>query len=507
MWLTANDTSPALEDFLPQSDHGRILFTTRNGELAVDLTSSSIIHIPDVDKATARSILESLLLQKSLLEDHDTTVTLLEQLAFLPLAIAQASAYINKKRISLLAYVTLLQKEELDAVELLAEDFRDPGRYKDIQNPVIRTWLISFKQIQHQDQLAADYLCFMACIDPRNIPQSLLPLQKTRKRKVDALGLLNAYSFTNNQGTDISMHRLVHIATRNWLKKNRLFSHWVQRVADQLQKEFPDGHYTNRGLWRQYLPHALSLVHENEFIVQQEQYINLMRKIADCLRSDGRYHEAEVLYQELMRINQGKHGLEHPSTLISMANLASTYRYQGRLNEAEKLDVQVMETIKTVLGAEHPDTLTSTANLASTYREQGRWNEAEKLDVQVTETRKTVLGAEHPSTLISMANLASTYRDQGRWNEAEKLDVQVMETRKTVLGAEHPDTLTSMANLAYTWESQGKFQPALALMNRCYELRSKVLGPTHPDAKFSFRALSGWIDKYSSLADQHHSLE
>jgi hypothetical protein len=85
--------------------------------------------------------------------------------------------------------------------------------------------------------------------------------------------------------------------------------------------------------------------------------------------------------------------------------------------------------------------------------------------------------------------------------------VQVMETRKTVLGAEHPDTLTSMANLAYTWESQGKFQPALALMNRCYELRSKVLGPTHPDAKFSFRALSGWIDKYSSLADQHHSLE
>ncbi|CBF71817.1 hypothetical protein AN6955.2 [Aspergillus nidulans FGSC A4] len=175
MWLGPNDTAPGFEQFLPQSENGHILFTTRNRELAVDLTFSNNISIPDEDQETAQSIPESLLLRKHLVEDHGMMVALLEKLAYLPLAIAQASACINKKCISLPAYFKILQEEEQVAVELLSEDFRDPGRYKDIESSVITTWWISFKQIQHQAPLAADYLSFMACISPRNIPQSLLP--------------------------------------------------------------------------------------------------------------------------------------------------------------------------------------------------------------------------------------------------------------------------------------------------------------------------------------------
>ncbi|KAF7173406.1 hypothetical protein CNMCM6106_007488 [Aspergillus hiratsukae] len=380
MWLATSHTVPALEDFLPQSEQGRILFTTRNRKLAMKLAPFNTVLIPDVDKETALKILQRTLPHEELLKDTITTASLLEQLAFLPLAIAQASAYIIENGISLSTYLALLQEQEQGAVELLSEDFRDPGRYKDIQNPVITTWLISFKQVQRQDQSAADYLSFMACIAPRNISQSLLPLQTSRKQRVDALGLLNAYSFTNSQNVDISMHRLVHIATRNWLRKNGLLSHWIQRVADRIQEVFPDNHYTNRGVWREYLPHALALVQGNEFIIKQN--VDLVERIADCLASDGRYQEAEVLYKKLMEINQERNVPGHSSTLTSMANLASTYRYQGRWNEAEKLEVQVMETSKTVLGAEHPDTLTSMANLASTYWNQGRWNEAEKLFTQ-----------------------------------------------------------------------------------------------------------------------------
>ncbi|KAL4974760.1 purine and uridine phosphorylase [Aspergillus desertorum] len=356
----SSERQETLQDILPQSEQGHILFTTRNGELAVELTSSNIIHIPDVDKKTAHGILGSLVLQKDLLQDHVTTTSLLEELAYLPLAITQASAYINKKRLGLSLYLTLSRQEERDAVELLSEDYKDPGRYTDIQNP----------QIQQQNRIAADYLSFMACLSPRNIPSSLLPR------------LLNAYSFTYNQETQISMHRLVYIATRNWLRKNGLFSLWIQRVADQLRELFPDNSHYNRGLWREYLPHVLVLVHEPEFILQLEQYMGVVQRISDCLASDGRYHEAEVLYSKLMRINREKYGSEHPHTLTSMANLASTYWNQGRWNEAEKLDMQVMETRKTVLGAEHPDTLSSMHNLAYTYNSMGKNTEASELMAQ-----------------------------------------------------------------------------------------------------------------------------
>ncbi|KAA8641429.1 uncharacterized protein ATNIH1004_001894 [Aspergillus tanneri] len=285
MWLTASDTALALEELLPEGGQGRILFTTRNRKLTMMLAPFNTVPIPDVDRETALKILERTLENEDVLKDSTISATLLEQLAFLPLAITQAAAYIIENGINLSTYLALLQEQEQDTVELLSEDFRDQDAIR-ISRTRISTWLVSFRQIQHQDQLAADYLSFMACINPKNIPQSLLPLQASRKQRLDALGLLNAYSFTNGQNMDINMHRLVHIATRNWLRKNGLFGHWIQRVADYIQKIFPHNHHTNQGLWREYLPHALALVHENEFIIQQEQYIDLVKKIADCLASD-----------------------------------------------------------------------------------------------------------------------------------------------------------------------------------------------------------------------------
>ena len=490
MWLSDDHAGPALEDFLPQSEQGRILFTTRNRKLAVELTSSNIIPIPDVDEDTALKILERSLVDKGLLQDHPTAVAILEKLAFLPLAITQASAYINKNGLSLSTYSALLEEHEPEVVELLSEDFKDEGRYKDLQNPVITTWLISFKQIQRQDQLAADLLSFMACINPRNIPQSLLPMPKSRKRGIDALGLLNAYAFTNRQDTSINLHRLVHIAARNWLKKNALFSHWIQRAADQMRKVFPDAHYTNRGLWREYLPHALSLAYEDEFTAQWKEYIDLIQNIADCLYRDGRWNEAEVLYTELIRIKQEEIGPNRHSALSSIVRLALTYWTQGRWCEAEELGLQALEMSKTVLGAEHPDTLTSMGNLASNYWAQGRWREAEELGLQALEMSKTVLGAEHPDTLLAMSNLAATYWAQRRLDEAEELELQVLEMRKTVLGAEHPDTLLAMSNLALTYWVQERWREAEKLELQVLEMRKAVLGAEHPDTLMAMSNLA-----------------
>ncbi|KAL4863239.1 hypothetical protein BDV12DRAFT_206709 [Aspergillus spectabilis] len=409
MWMKDSSTASALKDFLPYNSQGHIIFTTRNRKLAVKLASSSVIHAPELDEKSGVEFLEKSLIQKHLLDDHHAVITLLEELTFLPLALTQAAAYINENGIGLSDYLLLLQEQEADVVELLSEDFGDDGRYKDIQNPVAMTWLISFYQIQKLDQLASDYLSLMASVNPRDIPESFLPRAASKKKMTDALGLLNAYSFITIQlgSGSITLHRLVHLATRNWMKKEEQFALYTRKAADRLRETFPHDNHNNRQLWREYLPHALFLLGENGFKERQEDYIDYIENVGSCLDSDGRY------------------------------------------NEAEKLLVWVTETRGQVLGPEHPSTLTSMANLASTYADQGQWKEAEELVVQVLDIRKRVLGLEHPSTLTSMANLASTYADQGQYKEAEELEVQALDIRKRVLGLEHPDTLTSMANLAY----------------------------------------------------------
>jgi hypothetical protein len=112
------------------------------------------------------------------------------QLTYLPLAIVQAAAYINENRITLADDLSLLADQEEEVIDLLSEEFEDDGRYHNVKNPVATTWLISFEQIRYRDPLAADYLSFMVCIDPKDIPQSLLPAGVSRKRETDAIGTL-----------------------------------------------------------------------------------------------------------------------------------------------------------------------------------------------------------------------------------------------------------------------------------------------------------------------------
>jgi len=493
MWIGKSEQgSGRLIEYLPRSKQGSIIFTTRDRKAAVKLAHEDIVEVPEMDETVAAQLLQKCLIDQNLINSQQDTAELLAQLTYLPLAIVQAAAYINENGITLVDYLSLLAEQEEDVVDLLSEEFEDDWRYHNVKNPVAVTWLISFEQIRHRDPLAADYLSFMACVDLKNVPQSLLPTGQSRKKEIDAIGTLNAYSFIAKRPADlaIDIHRLVHLATRNWLRKEELLARWTGGAIARLAGLLADRGHENRVVWRTYLPHARYAL-ESALVDQDgEDRIDLMWKYGTCLYHDGRYNEAEMSFEQVVETFKRVLGEEHPDTLTSMANLALVYWNRGRWKEAEELGVQVMETRKRVLGEEHPSTLTSMANLTPTYSNQGRWKEAEELEVQVMETRKRVLGEEHPHTLTSMANLASAYWNQGRWKEAEELEVQVVETRKRVSGEEHPSTLTSMANLMSTYSNQGRWKEAEELGVQVVETFKRVLGEEHPSTLTSMANLA-----------------
>jgi tetratricopeptide (TPR) repeat protein len=515
----------SLIECLPSSEHGAIVFTTTDKKTAAKLAPQNIVELPEIEQDMAQKMLEMCLVYPA--NEQEKADILLKELAYLPLAIVQAAAYVNVNKITLQEYLSLLAEKKEELVE---------PTNKEGENVIATTWLISFEQIRRHDTLAADYLLFMACVDRNDVPLALLPAASPCEKGIHAVGTLDAYSFVTKRTAEsaLDLHRLVHVSTRNWLEKKGLLSQQTQVAIARLLEVFPEHNHGSRSRWRRLLPHAKYALSSGLTGQENEARINLVWKCAITLHSDGRWRGAKELFVQVVETrkrvfgeehpstlasmgnlaltysNQGRWkeaeeldvqvmetssrvlGEEHPSTLTSMANLASTYRDQGRWKEAEELDVQVMETRKRVLGEEHPSTLTSMANLASTYSNQGRWKEAEELDVQVTETFKRVLGEEHPSTLSSMANLASTYRNQGRWKEAEELDVQVMETRKRVIVEEHPSTLTSMNNLAFTLKGQGRDDEAVSVLKLCLQFGRRVFGPQHPNILSSLQVLDKW---------------
>jgi tetratricopeptide (TPR) repeat protein len=490
--LQPGQESHPLIDYLPKSKQGLIIFTTRDRKIAAKLAQQNVISVPAMEEDAAAQLLGKCLINPDLINDRKDTSALLLQLTYLPLAIIQAAAYINENTMSIADYVSLLAEQEVEVIELLSEEFEDDRRYRDIKNPVATTWLISFEQIRRRDSLAADYLSFMACVEPKDIPQSLLPPSASRKKEVDAIGTLTAYSFIDRRPADqcLDLHRLVHLAMRNWLRKEELLALWTHKAIARLRAVFPHHEHENRIVWRKYLAHVGYVLESGLIKEDDKDRSSLLWRLGMCLYQDGRWDEAEKAFSQVMETRKRVLGVEHPDTLTIISNLASTYWNKGRWDEAEELEIQVMETHKRVLGTEHPSTLTSMANLASTYWNKGRWDEAEELGIQVIETRKRVLGVEHPDTLTSMANLALTYRKKGRWDEAEELQVEELQICKRVLGAEHPSTLTSMANLASTYWNKGRWDEAEELQVEELQICKRVLGTEHPDTLTSMANLA-----------------
>jgi tetratricopeptide (TPR) repeat protein len=539
MWtgeIGSKSGSGRLIDYLPRSNQGCIVFTSRDRKTAVKLAYQNIVEVPEMDKEIATQLLQKCIVNPGLTASGSNTKALLKELTYLPLAIIQAVAYINENGITFADYLSLLADQEEEVINLLSEEFEDDRRYYNIKNPVATTWLVSFEQIRHRDPLAAKYLSFMCCIESKDIPQSLLPPGPSRKKEIEALGTLNAYSFITKRPADaaLDLHRLVHLSMRNWLRKEELLAQSTEKVIVRLAEVFPDSDDKNRSVWRTYLPHTRYVLESNLVNKDWQSRMDLLWKYGRCLFADGRWNEAEAAIAEVLEIetrdlsgghpfmltsiaklastyrHQGrwdaaeelelqvmethktKLGVDHADTITSMAHLASTYWNQGRWDEAEELQVQVMEKSKTKLGTDHPDTISSIAHLAVTYRSQGRWDKARELQVQVMETRKKKLGADHPSTLRSMANLASTYRNLGRWAEAEELQATELEMCSRVLGKEHPETLSSMSNLAYIWKDSGRDADALELMKQCVKIRARILGSSHPHTLSSSTTLLRW---------------
>ncbi|KAK2592705.1 hypothetical protein QQS21_009606 [Conoideocrella luteorostrata] len=574
---------------IPQCQHGSVLITSRSRGAALELVEyADIITIEPMDKKDALQLFRNKLGQS---DDENCVAELARALEYMPLAIVQAAAYIlqRKPRCSAQEYLNKFRHSDKRKIGLLGLEGGKLRRDTEAKNAILITWQMSFDYIRKTRTSAADLLSLMSFCDRQGIPETLLrdrndcvhdhneqnlrdgthdvgeedehnnitvSGERTNSEgendsDSDSIEFRSNYSDNNQFENDIialrdfcfitanddrtsfEMHRLVQLATLEWLRAHKVYEQWKNRFLVRLCAEIPEGEYKNWTKCQALFPHAQSVAAQRPVseksmkewatilyraawyalrvgkgIEAEDLSIKALKarkKIFDkphrhvtdskamvalAYSLRGRWEAAEELEVQVMETSKKKLGEDHPDTLTSMGNLASIYRNQGRWEAAEELDMQVMETHKKKLGEDHPNTLTSMGNLASTYRNQGRWEAAEELEVQVMETHKKKLGEDHPDTLTSMGNLASTYRNQGRWEAAEELEVQVMETRKKKLGEDHPDTLTSIGNLASTYRNQGRWEAAEELDVQVMETHKKKLGEDHPDTLTSMGNLA-----------------
>ena len=325
--------------YLPQRSGGMILITSRDERAVLELVEKQE-HVIKVGCMSVEEAL-ALLANKPGCESEDLELRnrLAAALDYIPLALTQAAAHIHRRRrMTMSRYIDLLQTDSTEAISVLQTEHSDDRRH-DVPSSVVRTWAVTFQQIQSQHQAAADLLCRMALFEKSNIPEFLL-LLALEEGLHEAIDILVGYTMIEEdaESQSFSMHRLVRLATSTWSRKQAGYGRHVEVAFTMLSESYPTGAYETWATCSTLEPHAVALLQQT----QLSDLTALSRALLQHRRciynhSLGRFSVAEGLARQASEDRTRLLGPEHPDTLTSMDILASTYWKQGKHQQAEEL--------------------------------------------------------------------------------------------------------------------------------------------------------------------------
>ncbi|KAF7522645.1 hypothetical protein PCG10_007365, partial [Penicillium crustosum] len=357
-----------LRKFLPETDHGAIIVTTRSSMIKLGQT----IHLRKLEDINdSLEVLASVSGRENLRQDP-TATDLARQLDGLPLALATAGAYLEQVSISCTEYLQLYR----ESWQQLHEETPQLAAY---DQTLYSTWNLSYRYIQEQSPIAAMLLRQWAYFASEDLWYELLE----NKINGEAAGALHSLGF--------------------------LYAHQGRlQEAEAMYERALEGYEKAWGR-----EHTSTLATVN----------NLGLLYVD----QGRLQEAETMYERALEGYEKAWGREHTSTLATVNNLGNLYADQGRLQEAEAMYERALEGYEKAWGQEHTSTLDTVNNLGLLYVDQGRLQEAEAMYERALEGYETAWGREHTSTLDTVNNLGNLYKNQGRLQEAETMYERALE--------------------------------------------------------------------------------
>lgn len=326
-----------LASYLPKTGNGKMLITARNLNIAEKLTGShkTILKIPAMDSSEALRILQNKL---NGCLDENAAKELIRVLDFIPIAINQAAAYINRRaaRVTISSYLDDFRQSERQKNSLLHSDAGDIRRYESASNSVVLTWQVTFKQIHQERPAAANLLSLMSFFHPQSIPEYMLSgyTEDAMDRNVDYgrtedfeddLDILRAYSLISISTTPgfLDMHSLVQFCTQRWLSTFSDLVQWKSLFLRLASKYFPDGNFETWATCQILLPHIQAVLNEQPLDEPDVlHWASLLTNASWYMVQTGDYSGAETTVQKSIDTRKRVLGADHPHTLTSMSNLS-----------------------------------------------------------------------------------------------------------------------------------------------------------------------------------------
>ena len=492
-WLLIYDNAEnpqLLAPFLP-GGKGQVLITSRNPRWHEMATTVPVDLFNPTESVT-------LLVHRVPALSAPDAARIAEAVDNLPLAVAQAAAYLHESGLSADEYLQLLHTR---AAELLAADA--PTGYS---RSLAASWQVAFDRLANDEPAALELLTLCAHLAPEPIPFTLFtahpdalpgqlgtvvgdPLTLTRLTRV-----LRTRSLARVEADTLQLHRLVQAILRHRSATEAAEPDTAVAAVTLLRAAVPPDPWHNPSTWPQWrglLPHVLTATDTSRALDHAgDDLAWLLNEAAHYLQRRGEPAVSLPLFERALELRRGMLGEQHPDTLTSARRLALNMRSLGQYEMARQLSEDTLVRSRQVLGEDHPDTLTSANNLALDLWALRQYDAARRLVEDILARRRRILGEDHPDTLTSTSNLAANLRGLGHYEAARRLDENVLTSRRRLLGEEHPDTLMSARNLASNLRRSGQYEAARRLDEDTLARQRRVLGEEHPDTLRSANSLA-----------------
>jgi CO dehydrogenase nickel-insertion accessory protein CooC1 len=502
-WLLIFDNADdpkQLEPYLPTGS-GHVLITSRNQAwthsaepLEVDVFTRDesvghlLRHVPELDLADARKVADAL--------------------GHLPLAVEQASAWLEQTGMPARVYVEQLTTQSTRILAL--------NQPPDYPLPVVATWNLSFDRLKQRSPAAVRLLQLCAFFSPGPISmdllysdemnESLLPFDETLSEKL-MLGRvirdISRFALVKvDQGSNsLQIHRLVQAVIRSQMTDEEQVEarHEVHKILTGARPR--QGETDDPANWSTY---DIIWPHLGPSIAEECDDPRTRQLLIDWVRFQWKHGEFEAglaLARRLEVLWAHRLGPDHQQTLHLQFHIANVLRSQGRFGEARDLDTYVLERQRDVLGPDHPHSLMTANGLGADLRALGEYQQSLTADQSTYESFKEQFGEDYPRTLLAAHNLGCSLRLMGDYFAARRLDEETLDRQRQVVGREHPSTLQSVASLALDLRAVGAFRESVDLLRDTWEKYREVLGDDMTDTLRTAASLAVSLRKAGEQAE------
>lgn len=508
-WLVVLDDVPdtgALRDWWPpRTAGGRCVVTTRSKDASWHTEHRARVDVGLYAPAMSRRYLQGVLGLHKRERDAAELDRLADDLGHLPLALAQAAAYLCEDRhVTVAQYRALLADRTLRLADVLPDDSSLPDTQ---QHTVAAAWHLS---LQRADELAPvglarPLLTLLCLLDSHAVPMAtittpaLVRYLGTRQPSGGqqpvsahhagrALRVLRRLSLVDPapRGTDerddfISMHQLIQRAVREKAQPSELNTA-VRAAADALEEVWPPGvDYADTATGRSLVSGAEHLVaHDTADALWDAQGPHrLLTQLGLQLHAMGRREQGLLHYRSMLSTARRLRGENDPETLFLRSDIARLQAEDGDVAGAVKELQAVLAAQRRLLGDEHGHVRTTLSNLAHWRGVTGDYTGAVAAYDRLLDTLQRLRDPSDEEVLVTRRSRARYLSQCGREAEALPELRTVVEGSTRVNGPRHPRTMIARNALASCLGRLGRHEEAIEILTPLLADQQAVHGELH----------------------------